>query len=90
VVAGRDDDEQDERRIEERNRTRDAATTEPEDACGDDQRVADVHARHRGVGVVDRADEPVVQVDVRVRDRVGDPDTREARRRGRIGEEADE
>jgi hypothetical protein len=65
-------------------------TINAKDACSDDQRVADVHARHGGVRVVQRADETAIEVDVAVRDGVGDTDAGQPRRRRRVHEEADE
>ena len=61
-----------------------------EQAGRDDQPVADVHAGDSGVGVVERADKAVVEVDVAVGDGVGDTETGQAWRRGRVGEVADE
>jgi hypothetical protein len=52
VVAGGDDDEQHKRRVERSDRADEQASTVAEQASGDDQRVADVHAGHGGVRVV--------------------------------------
>jgi hypothetical protein len=90
VVAGGDDHEQHERRVEHPEHTDCEVPAAPEQARGDDQRVADVHAGDGGVRVVERADQTVVEVDRTVRDGVGDPDPGQARRRRRVDEEADE
>ncbi len=90
MVAGGDDDEQHERRVERSDRADEQASTVAEQGGGDDQRVADVHAGHGGVRVVQRADEAAVEVDVPAGDGVGDADAGQPRRRGRIDEEADE
>src|SRR5262249_59566821 len=57
VVAGIDDHEQHERRVERSERAHERAASVVEQAGADDQRVADVHAGDGGVGVVERADE---------------------------------
>src|SRR6266536_1660788 len=62
VVAGGDDDEQHKRRVERSDRADEEASTVAEQAGGDDQRVADVHARQGGVRVVQRAEEAAVEV----------------------------
>jgi hypothetical protein len=90
VVAGGDDDEQHEERIEHSRETRRAPARIAQKTAADDDRVADVHARNRRERVVERADQAAVQIDVRPRDRVGDPEPRESRRGGRIQDESDE
>ena len=90
VVAGGDDHEQHEGRIERSNRAHERAASLEEQGDADDQCVADVHAGNGGVGVVERADDPLVEVDVAVRDGVGDADPRQPRRCGRVREEPDE
>src|SRR6266516_5703246 len=90
VVAGGDDHEQYERRVRGRKAANKPSSSVAEQAGGDDQRVADVHARNGRVRVVERADEPVVEVEVAARDGVGDADSGQSRRRSRVGEEADE
>jgi hypothetical protein len=72
MVAGGDDDEHHERRVERPDRAHDVASTVVNQAGGDDQRVADVHAGHGGVRVVERADEAAVEVDLAARDGVDD------------------
>jgi hypothetical protein len=90
VVADGDDDEHHERRVERSDRADEEASTVAEQAGGDDQRVADVHAGHGGVAVVQRADEAAVEVDVPAADGVEDADAGQPRRCGRKDEEADE
>ena len=90
MVAGGDDHQQYERRVERPERANESSSSVPEQADGDDQRVTDVHARDGRVRVVERADEPVVQVHMPVRDGVGDADPGQPRWRGRIPEKADE
>jgi hypothetical protein len=58
-------------------------------ADGDDQRVADVHAGHGGVRVVQRPDEAAVEVDLAARDAdagqpAAVPSQRRGSRRGRV------
>jgi hypothetical protein len=90
VIAGRDDDEQDEQRIDDAEATQPRAAAVQHEAGADDERVPDVHARHRGERVVERADETVVEVDFPARDRVGDAEPCDARRRRREDEVPDE
>jgi hypothetical protein len=90
VIAGGDDNEQHEGWVERSDRTDDVTSTVAEQSGGGDQRVADVHAGHGGVGVVERADEAAVEVDVAAGDGVEDADAGQPRRGGRIDEEADE
>ena len=90
VVPRRDDHEQHEDGVDRAGNPGRGAAAEPDERSADDDRVADVHARDRGIGVVERADEAVVQVDVTARDRVEDAEAREPRRGGREDEEADE
>jgi hypothetical protein len=63
VVAGRDDDEEHEGRVEQADEANGASATVPKQARGHDECVADVHARDCGVGVIERADEARVEVD---------------------------
>src|SRR3989442_14478197 len=79
VVAGGDDDEQHKGRVERSDRADEEASTVAKQAGGDDQRVADVHAGNGGVGVVQRADEAAVEVDVRSGDGGEDADAGQAR-----------
>jgi hypothetical protein len=74
VVAGRDDHEQHEGRVERAECADEQVPGVAEQAGSDDQGIAEVHARNGGVGVVERADEAVVEVDVTVRDGVDDAD----------------
>jgi hypothetical protein len=74
VVVGGVDDEQHEQRIERSDRADEEASTVTEQAGGDDQRVADLHAGHGGVRVVQRTDEAAVEVDVFAGDGVEDAD----------------
>jgi hypothetical protein len=90
VVAGGDDHEEHERRVERSKRAHERAATVAEQAGADDQRVADMHAGDSGIGVVERADETAIEVDVAVRDGVGDTDAGQPRRCRRVDEEADE
>jgi hypothetical protein len=90
VVPGRDDDEQDEQRIDDAEDAQPRAAAVQHEARADDERVADVHARHRRERVVERADETVVEVDLAAGDRVGDAEPGDARGRGREHEVADE
>jgi hypothetical protein len=90
VVAGGHDHQEHERRVERAERSDEEVPAVAEQAGGDDQRVADVHAGDGGVGVVDRADEAAVEIDAAARDRVDDADAGQARRRGWVGEKADE
>jgi hypothetical protein len=90
VVPGRDDHEQHERGVDGAGDPHGGAARQPGERRADDDRIADVHARDRRVRVVERADEPLVQVDVAARDRVEDADVREPRRRRREDEESDE
>jgi hypothetical protein len=90
MVAGRDDDEQDERGIERRGRLHESTVCHPGHGRPDDERVAEVHARDCGVGVVERADEARVEVDVTARDGVCDPDPAQPWWGGRVDEVADE
>ena len=90
VVAGGDDHEQHERRVERAERSDEEVPAVAKQAGGDDHRVADVHAGDCGVGVVERTDEAVVEIDVAVGDGVGDAETGQPRWRSRVGEVADE
>jgi hypothetical protein len=90
VIAGGDDDQQHEERIEDSGEARGALVAVAQQTTADDHRVADVHARHRRERVVQRADQTPVQVDVVTGDRVGDADARESWWRGRIQDEAGE
>jgi hypothetical protein len=49
VVAGGDDDEHHERRVERSDRADEQASTVAEQSDGNEQRVDDAHAGHRGV-----------------------------------------
>lgn len=91
VVAGRDDDEQHEQRVEHADEEAHGASAAVAEQAGtDDERLADVHARDGGVGVVERADEARVEVDVAARDGVDDPDPAQPWWGGREDEIADE
>jgi len=89
VVAGGYDHEQHEERIEQSRDARRALIRVAEETASYDDRVADMHARHRRERVVERADQTAIQVNVRTRDRVGDVDACESRWRSRIQDEAD-
>ena len=90
VVAGREDDEQHEGGIEETSESHNPWTRLTRQTGSDDERIAEVHARHRGKRVVQAADESTVQAEVRARDGVGDPDARDPRRCRRVEGEDDE
>jgi hypothetical protein len=90
MIAGGDDVEHHERRIEHSGEARSASLRVAEETASDDDRVADVHARDRSERVVERADQTAVEVDMRTRDRVGDADACESRRRCRIQDEPGE
>lgn len=85
-----DDDEQHEEGIERAGEVCEMASRAAKQARADDEGVADVHARYCGVGVVERADETVVEVDAAAGDGVDEADPGQSRRRSRVDEEADE
>jgi hypothetical protein len=90
VVAGRDDHEHDERRIEKTEHAKRAAPAVTHETRADDHGVADVHTRHRGERVVEGRDQAVIQVDMPAGDGVCDPERGGARRRCREREVPDQ
>jgi hypothetical protein len=89
VVAGGDDDQEHEHGIRQCGSAHRARASEPQQPETDDQRIAEVHARHRREGVVERVHQPVVEIDASGRDRVDDAELGEARWRSRVHDEDD-
>ena len=65
VVTRREDDEQHEGGIEATSESHHPWTRLIRQTGSDDERIAEVHARHRGKRVVHAADESAVEVEVR-------------------------